>query len=310
MGTPYITPAELLNMPTGISWSTIPGVRSSSADAYSQQYEICLRASAELDGFCLQPLRATVQEEELEGPDFRLAINPNGNAVFLTLQWPVISTINAAVCPSRSFPVAWQTIGAGNIRPRQKLTAAFQSVPFGQGGTGLNEIEIAPGWIGWSYGRSGTRALAIYVAGWPHAGITSNVLAGATTIDVDDVTGWVGYTGMISDGSSTESVIVTAASATNPITVMTGDAVQAGPGTVTLAAPLQYAHSSGTNLSALPWDLKWATALYAASEALTRGATSTTVQQMPGRVTGGGTGAMESYVARAEKIAKPYRAVF
>jgi hypothetical protein len=44
--------------------------------------------------------------------------------------------------------------------------------------------------------------------------------------------------------------------------------VQAGPGTLTLSAPLQFAHAAGTVVSALPEDVLRGVALHAAVQAL------------------------------------------
>jgi hypothetical protein len=72
-------------------------------------------------------------------------------------------------------------------------------------------------------------------------------------------------------GGGQEGITVTAASETS------------GPGTLTLASPLNYAHEGGIMVSALPSTVIWATALLAGAAALTRGATATTVQTTGGK---------------------------
>jgi hypothetical protein len=105
-------------------------------------------------------------------------------------------------------------------------------------------------------------------------------LAGAMTVHVDDVTGWAGASGWIYDGTSTEPVTVTTASADSALVIpgivnpvvnsLSGGAltVQAGPGTVTLTTPLTYGHGAGTVLSALPETVLRAAALFCAVQAI------------------------------------------
>jgi hypothetical protein len=68
---------------------------------------------------------------------------------------------------------------------------------------------------------------------------------------------------------------------------------QTGPGTLTLSAPLTYAHNAGVVVSALPANVLWATVLAAAEQALTSGITSITIQNIPGSETDGGKGTGE-----------------
>ena len=87
--------------------------------------------------------------------------------------------------------------------------------------------------------------------GWPHAGLTTAGSASTSSLVVDDCTGWgppgsnsaanstYGATGVIYDGASQETIQCTSASAT------------VGPGTLSLASPLNYTHSAGVMVSAL-----------------------------------------------------------
>ena len=102
-----------------------------------------------------------------------------------------------------------------------------------------------------------------------------------------------GAIGVIYDGASQETITCTAASAT------------AGPGTLTLASPTTYAHNAGVMVSALPADAIWASALFTGADALTRGATTTTVRSLPGHA-GGASGADELRIDAELKL-RPYR---
>jgi hypothetical protein len=169
---------------------------------------------------------------------------------------------------------------------------------------GPSAVNIAPGYINWSQGRRGMRLQLTYANGWAHAGIVSSAALGATQLQVDDCTGMVISTqgrGMwIYDGANTEHIIVISTSATY------------GPGTVTLKSPLLYSHNGTTQqpiiISSLPAAVQQAAILHASYQALTRGATATTVQNMPGsnsNQSGGGQQMMND----VKEMLKPYRRV-
>ena len=114
--------------------------------------------------------------------------------------------------------------------------------------------------------------------------------AGATSLPVNDCTGWAvtsyagtytGATGKIADSGWQEAVHVTASSVTT------------GPGTLTLSSPLAYDHEAGTLLTTLPSSIEQACIYFCAAEALTRGATSTTIHSVGGASQSGGGGARE-----------------
>jgi hypothetical protein len=143
------------------------------------------------------------------------------------------------------------------------------------------------------------------VNGWPHCGLTSDVASGEDEIQVDDCTAWAitspltgytGATGTVYDAGSQEVVQVSSTSAA------------AGPGTVTLASPLQSSHAAGTIVSTLPPNIGWAVIMFAVSQALARGATSTTVHQIPGGP-GGKSAGPEEWAACARAMLGDYRRI-
>jgi len=118
-------------------------------------------------------------------------------------------------------------------------------------------------------GRGTLRLQHCYVSGWAHAGLTSMALAGATSVPVDDVTGWAGASGYLYDGTSTEPVTVSAVTPNAPVMLPNGAGIAlAGPGTLTLTSPLVYGHGAGTVLSALPETVLRGAALFAAVQAI------------------------------------------
>jgi hypothetical protein len=118
-------------------------------------------------------------------------------------------------------------------------------------------------------------------------------------LTVDDITGWDGAAGNVYDGSSQEFVSVT------DVTPDTSGAIS-GPGTLTLSAPLVYGHDKGTIVSTLPASVMQAAIYLCVSQALTRGATATTVQSISGGPTGGGTTTQTAYVDMAKALVKPF----
>ena len=91
---------------------------------------------------------------------------------------------------------------------------------------------------------------------------------------------------------------VTAASATS------------GPGTLTLASPLTFTHQSGVMVTTLPQSVIEAMICFSVAEAQIRGATSTTVHQIPGGA-GGGSGGKSmgptDYITMGERLLAPFR---
>ena len=163
----------------------------------------------------------------------------------------------------------------------------YNSIAPSAGGQGGQAIIVAPGYINWCLGRTGFVIQVQYYHGWPHASLTAAATAGAMTISVDDCSGWgittpvgTGAAGPVYDSGLQEAINCTATS------------VMTGPGTLTLASPLQYSHDAGVMVSSFPQDIIWAAALFASAAALTRGATSTTVQDAPGRGAGSNPAAL------------------
>jgi len=168
------------------------------------------------------------------------------------------------------------------------------------GATGSADVIIAPGYVSWQNGRRGFRVQLTYINGYPHAGIVASALKGTTSLSVDDCTGMAGMSMTIYDGANTEVVSVASTSTTS------------GPGTATLATGTQYAHVASEQaplvISSLPSSIQQAAIFYATYITLTRGATATTVQGMPGSMSGGGGSKM--LYDDAKGLLKPYRRVF
>lgn len=286
-GTPYITPTMLVSAATGIQWSTIGGygnTRVSAEGQLAEQTNICARSTSILNGYLNQPLHATIDTEQLTGPgDFRCQIQPNGRARLLLSRSPVTAVLSGQVTGADAFPAQWTAIPANQFRIERPVIGIYGTTSPGGSGDGGQSVVLSPGWISWAFGRLSSDIQVTYINGWPHASLTAPTAAAATTIAVDDCTGWgppaglsSGAVGTIYDGQLQESVTCLSASATS------------GPGTLTLARALQYAHGYGALVSSMPASVQQAAILVAVSQALIRGATATTVQAVPGSSVGPG----------------------
>jgi hypothetical protein len=288
----------LINAPLGISWKTIPNKDADAAAQLAEQTNICWRASHLVDDYCNQPLRATTNTESVYGPDFRLTVDSNGVAHCDLSRWPILQVVSAKVSPATSFPRVWQTMDpTQTIDVDASLETAYGSDVDGAAGVGPRGIYVAPGYVDWMNGRRGYLLQVSYTNGWPHAGITADTgTAPASVVAVDDCTGFSlgSAVAVIFDGEKTETVTVLSASATN------------GPGTLTLAGNLTYEHAPGVVISTLPQNVQWATMLFAAAQAMTRGATAMSVQAMPGAMVGG-EASEEKFMVAAEVLLSNYR---
>lgn len=219
-----------------------------------------------------------------------------GNGVLQVRRWPVTEVLAIQVSPARDFPRVWTPVTAGQWDIRHPLISSADSASATAPDGGWT-IDVAPGWIGrcglsgrtpaggWTGGgrRGSERAQVCYINGWPHTSLTATAEAGATVVDVDDVTGWTGASGFAYDGAATEQAGGLSVSASVPLVLPNGaGTAQAGPGTITLTSPLTYEHQKGTVISALPADVIYAAILACAVQALTGGTDAITIQTVSG----------------------------
>jgi len=301
LGTAYLTPQLLFNAPTGVSWTLIPDPDSTQAQQQAAAVDVIWRATSRIDTYCHQPLRATADTEYLNGPGApRCNVDPNtGVGVLNMKRWPVTEVLAIQVSSSRAFPRVWTPVTAGQWDIRHPLLFSGDSAA-GTAPDGGWTIDVAPGWISWygcgagiptpngawrgGGGRGGQRVQVCYINGWPHTSLTEGAEAGDTVLNVDDVTGWANASGFAYDGSATEPVSAESVSASSPL-VLPNNAgtAQAGPGTVTLTAPLAFGHQQGTLISALPATAIEAAVYAACIQALDSGIDAIAVQDMSGQ---------------------------
>ena len=307
MATPYVSAAMLLAQPAGLAWNVVPTLTATGPEQQAQLAQECWKATSAIDRYCHQPLRATAVTETETGPGApRVAVDRlSGVASLITRQWPVTEVAAVQVSPARSFPETWTLVPANQVRIARPVLVPAAGIPV-TGPSGGNKISVAPGWITWMHGPRYWSVMTSTTSGYPHASLTQDAAADATTLHVDDVTGWNAIgAGWAYDSVATEPVLVSAAAATSPVQLPgVGGMVQAGPGTLTLSSPLQNAHAAGTVISAMPADLIRAAALQAAVQALEM-IDAIATQSMSGQMAGS-TGALASEV---ECILGDYRAI-
>lgn len=308
--SPYVSVSMLLNAPTGAPWDIVPNSGSSGTAAQiAETTNILWRASSRLDRIANQPVRATVNSETLQGPDFRLTVDNSGVGRFMTSRWPVTQVLGGQVSPRATIPRSWSTIPVTAMDMEEPPMTLLSPAVEGASGAGGNAILIAPGYVSWANGRNGYTCQVSYVNGWPHCGVTAAVTAGAAQFDADDVSGMAAGTACFwYDGSATEVVTVDSATATAPVTLPSGGTAPAGPGTVTLTAATQYAHEAGTIVSALPQDIAWAVIELAAAQVLSEGATAVAIPEIAGALTSGGKG-VDDLVKDAKEIIAGYHRI-
>lgn len=312
LGTPYVTPEMIINAPTGVAWDDIPEPDATTAAMMAELTNVCWRATSIVDTYCNQVLRATVDSEYLTGPGApRVSVQQGTlNGLLVMRRWPVTQVLAIQTSSTRSWPRSWTTVPAGQYEVNHPLINSAADTASATAPDGGWSITVAPGFIRpLSCGRNSTRVLVSYVNGWPHTSLTAAAVAGAQTLQVDDVTGWAGASGFVYDGSVTETVAVTSVAATSPVQLPNNvGTAQTGPGTVTLSSPLVNAHAAGTVVSALPQNVLWATVLAAAAEVLEGGSMSVAVQNIAGSLTTGGHGVAD-LATEYELLLEPFRRV-
>lgn len=299
MTTPYITPAMIQSAPLGISWSTIP-TQSSTADAKAAEVaNICWRASGMVDEECNQPLRCTLDQEIVYGPDYRMTIPPgSGNVHVRLLRWPVVKVTAVDYVMAAQWPRQWNSIPLDHVDIDGSVQHLSGSTVPGSSGVGPTAIWIAPGYVTNVNGRNGYAVRATYSNGWPHAGTTAAATAGQTALQIDDCTGFDSGTvvAQIFDGENTELITATASS------------VASGVGTITIPAGLAFDHPAGIIVSSLPQNVIWAAMLFGGAQALDRGTTAITVPTLTGGISPGGGGA-DDLRKTARELLHPYKRV-
>jgi hypothetical protein len=252
--TAYITTAEYRAAPTAVDLkSLVKDGTGASEDA--ELFNVIVRASSWIDMHCDQILSATVNVEVSEA-----RIGRNGRVFVHPDNWPVLEV--------RDFQMGYSPSAMAAIADLSNIWVQRQS--FWVQPSGL--AAVASG-LQFSTAASGSQAYIryTYVNGWPNTVLVDDAAAGNVQITVADTTGIYGgppqaasasnlppATGLtIYDGADTERVTVAAIDATT--------------NTLSLNAPLAYAHRADVSVSALPASVKEAAILMTSHLIRTRG---------------------------------------
>lgn len=298
----------LTSAPTGAPWNDIPLPQATNAQQLAEQNNICWRATSMMDAICNQPLRATLDIEQIAGPDYRMTVDASGVARAMTSRWPVLQVLGARVSPRACIPRQWSVVPASAVVPEEPPMTAYGTSVEGASGAGGQAVLVAPGYVSWFAGRNGYILELSYFNGWPHGGIANAVTAGANQVPVDDVSAFTGAQCFVYDGASTEVITVQSVAATTPTTLANGTVVQVGPGSLNLSGTLAFGHAAGVVVSAMPQDISWAGILLATAQVLESGSTSITVQNISSSEASAEKGS-EALKVEAEVLLAPYKRV-
>ncbi len=261
-----------------------------------------------------QELRATITPEQDYGPDRTITVLPNDFGRFQLSRWPVLQIVSGR-WSGAMLPPSWQAIATTAMTTETSYLAPYGSIVGDGAAQGPNAVLIAPGIVSWWGGRKGTLVQVTYLNGWPTCGIDQSAVAGATTIHVDDITGWwngtAGARGTIYDPPWREDVTVTGA----PTPDIAG--ASSGPGTLPVSA-LQFPHApteaSTTTpnltvlLTTMPRSLLQAGLFFAAYYGLLRGSQAAVMQTAGGQKLSGSS-SVDAWYERGQKIMAHYARV-
>jgi hypothetical protein len=310
------------NASVGVPWDQLPYLGASEEAQLQELYAIVWRSTSIVDSYCNGVLRSTIDNETLTGPGTaRFGFQQGSGLGFLYMRrWPVTAVLGIQMSWNRSFPREWSTIPAGQYdinHPLINMYADTASATAPDGGSSIlvNPCALYPAAVGGSiYApararqpvRNSLRLIVSYTNGWPHTSLTTAADAGASAIEVDDVTGWTGAAGFMYDGASTEPISVTAVSAISPVELPNGiGTAQAGPGTLTLASPLAFSHDVGVLTTALPANVLDAAILASAAQVIGQGIQAIAVQTLSGSTSLGGKGVAD-IEGMYKKLLDPY----
>lgn len=247
--TSYVTPQMLLSSNFGISWKTFPQPGAAEPENTAALLDICATITAEMDTLANHTLRATLDTEQEFGPDFSITMLPNGWTRFRLSNWPILQLVSGQVSPAGTNPASFTAIPATALLTEHAGLPLTGTIVPSAAGPGPTAALIAPGYVSWNLGRKGYLVQIQDINGFPVAGMDQAALVGATSIHVDDITGWwngtAGARGTIFDPPYREQVVV---SGTTPD--VAGSLT--GPGSLTLVTPLQFPHNPTVGSTVTP----------------------------------------------------------
>ena len=282
--TPYLTLAEFQDAPTGIDIDNLV-VGGDQAAQNAELANVIARASSWIDTFCNQVLGATTETEQTRTRiknDGSIIVHPRYSPIIALTAFNyglVIGQMNAISDPSTAWIEDTQI-----IIPYTNLMNTYTSegpLQFGFPGSPGSTVYV-------NY---------TYVNGYANA-LINTANAGQSSLTVQDATGIVaGQVLKIYDGMDSELVTV-------------AHTYTFGSTTVPLTSTLNYSHSSGISISALPPAVKQAAILATTAFLKVRGdnALAMTVGSRPGEASAGSQHIGEDLML-AQDLLLPYRRI-
>jgi hypothetical protein len=215
---PYVSAVDLTQtLPLGVSWTTmgkVAGTNPNEQQNAAALDQVCRLASAQTRGEAQQDLACRLITESQRGPSSWIGTLPSGQGRMLARFFPIWKVVGAAVSDAAAFPKNWTIIPPGYAYP--EMTTMDGLLPSGLGGWS-NAILLSPNYFGWAFGRYGMEVQVSYLHGWPHAQLTADVEAGADTIDVDVLDGYIpGARLEVMDGAAIEQVEIQSVTPATP----------------------------------------------------------------------------------------------
>ncbi|MGN6607968.1 MAG: hypothetical protein ACTHMS_13275 [Jatrophihabitans sp.] len=280
---PYITVAEFLAQPTGVDVSQlIPGANAAAnAAALATQIR---KASSYADSLCYQVLAATL---DMQSGEYR--VWRDGTIRVPLDNSPVVEISNVAVgYRAGQLSALTDLSGVWLDKKIARIPVAGTSIPYASGG-------------GATAASGRVFAQVQYVNGYANTILAADAAQGDQSVTVSSALGvFPGMPlGVYDDNAATSEQIVVASTYTQ------------GSTTVPLATPLQFAHASGTSVSALPQAIKLAVTALTSHLIKTRGAESIALSGVsggPAEVEKTEPGATEEY-EMAVDLLHPFRRV-
>lgn len=270
--TPYITAAEFLAEPTGVDTSQLIP-GGSQDDNKAALVRVIARASSEADRICQQVLAATT---DIQSGMYR--VQRDGTIGIPVKYTPLIEISDVAV--GRRVADAVSLVSLAGTRFEQKV--AWVPIPGPLSACGRLYAQMT------------------YVNGFAHTLLASPASAGDSSLVLKGALGaFPGLPMTVYDAASTEAIAVNAS-------------YTPGSATVPLAAPLQFAHSAGVTVSALPPFVRDAVINLVASLVKVRGAEAfqmATIMEQPGHPAASEPGGTTEYQRAVELLASLKRVV-
>ena len=240
---PYISLNEFKFSATAsaIDWTQLVATGGTAAQDRAL-YELILRASAKADRFTMGVLGTLNATSNTESG--RYMVNREGNFIVHPSFGPIIG-VSAFAFGNQTGSFNQVTLSSQNCWPER-----WQFLITGVGGSG-GGTQVYTGIGALSAvltGRgNGTQFCTYtYMSGYPNTFTTSTTAAGSSSLLVEDATGLVAGSYLtIWDGVNDEYIQLSSSYVTGSLTLTT-------------QSPLQFAHGSGVNVSAIPADVKQA----------------------------------------------------